>query len=126
MNTRAIADEYRLAHWAQIVRERQESGLSIKTYCESAGFHENVYYYWQRKLREAACKELSKVQYETTSLQPAGFAEIRLAESPTLPIQSVVHQNQVRVDVAGVQITADCEYPIGMLTILIQGLRRPC
>jgi hypothetical protein len=126
MNTRAIAEEYRLTHWAQIVRERQKSGLSIKTYCESAGFHENVYYYWQRKLRETACRELSKVQSETTSLQPAGFTEIKLAESPTLPIQSVVHQSQVRVDIAGVLITADCEYPIGMLATLIQELRRPC
>ncbi len=58
MNTREIAVEYRLAHWAQIIRERQESGLSIKQFCENAGFHSNIYFYWQRKLREAACQEL--------------------------------------------------------------------
>ena len=126
MNTRAIAEEYRLAHWAQIVRERQENRLSIKAYCESAGIHENTYYYWQRKLREAACRELNKAQSETTSLQPVGFTEIKLAEPPALPIQAVARQNQVRVDVAGVQVTAGSEYPIGMLAVLVQGLRRPC
>jgi hypothetical protein len=54
INTREIAKEYRLAHWSQIMRERSESGLSIKAYCERAGMHQNVYHYWQRKLREAA------------------------------------------------------------------------
>ena len=68
MNTRTIAAEYRLAHWAGIMRERQESGLSIRAFCEKAGFHENIYFYWQRKLREAACKGLiGNVQNETTA-----------------------------------------------------------
>ncbi|WP_337999084.1 IS66 family insertion sequence element accessory protein TnpA, partial [Desulforamulus hydrothermalis] len=59
MNTREIAAEYRLAHWAQIVRRKNESGLSIKAFCASEGFRENTYYYWQRKLREAACEQLT-------------------------------------------------------------------
>ena len=58
MNTREIAAEYRLSHWAQIIKERQASGLSVKQYCKDAGFHENIYFYWQRKLREAACEQL--------------------------------------------------------------------
>ena len=62
MNTREIAEEYRLSHWAEKMRERQELGLSIKAYCAQQGFHENVYYYWQRKLREAACTELAAKQ----------------------------------------------------------------
>jgi putative transposase len=57
MDTNAIAAEYRMAHWSGIIQEQQESGLSIKAYCKAAGFHENSFYYWQRKLREAACTE---------------------------------------------------------------------
>jgi len=53
-NTREMAAEYRLAHWAQVMQERNESGMSIKAYCESVGLHQNVYHYWQRKLRVAA------------------------------------------------------------------------
>jgi putative transposase len=56
INTREIAAGYRLGHWAEIVRERSESGLTIKAFCESAGLHENTYFYWQRKLRESACE----------------------------------------------------------------------
>ena len=57
INTRKIAAEYRLSHWAQIMKERSISGMSIKAYCESIGIHENIYYYWQKKLREAAIVE---------------------------------------------------------------------
>lgn len=46
MQTREIASEYRLAHWSQVMRERRESGLSIKAFCQASGFHPNVYYYW--------------------------------------------------------------------------------
>jgi putative transposase len=58
VNTREIAAEYRLSHWAGIMQERNESGMSIRSYCKSIGLHENVYHYWQRKLREAACTDL--------------------------------------------------------------------
>ena len=102
MNTRNIAEEFRLSHWAGIMRERQESGLSIKAFCKSSGFHENVYFYWQRKLREAACKGLiGNAQSETTaagkSLIPseaprAGWVTVSEAAEPAkkeevLPIE---------------------------------------
>ena len=54
MNTRGIAAEYRLSHWAQVVRDRSQKGLSIRAYCGETGIYENTYFYWQRKLREAA------------------------------------------------------------------------
>ena len=56
VNTREIAEEYRIGHWAQIMRDRSASGMSIKAYCDSIGIHPNRYFYWQRKLREAAIK----------------------------------------------------------------------
>ena len=58
MNTRKVAEEYRLAHWAQILKERHESGLSNRAFCEQTGIKEKTYYYWQRKLRETICLEL--------------------------------------------------------------------
>ena len=58
MNTRKVAAEFRLAHWSQVMNERKQSGLSIRTFCEQTGIKEKTYYYWQRKLREAVCLEL--------------------------------------------------------------------
>ena len=80
MNTREIAEEYRLSHWSEKMRERQELGLSIKAYCEQQGFHENVYYYWQRKLLKAACTELA-VKGQGGGLVPNGWTQLTVAEA---------------------------------------------
>ncbi len=58
INTNELAAEYRLGHWAQIIQERIESGLSIRAYCVKMDIHENTYFYWQRKLRESVCTEI--------------------------------------------------------------------
>ena len=104
MNTRKIASEYRLSQWAEILRERGASGQSIKEFCKTAGFHENVYYYWQRKLREAACEELAaRAQTEAvkgeTSLVPRGWTICETAEPATSGKALVVEIGAYRVRV---------------------------
>jgi transposase-like protein len=39
--------------WSGIIRDRTESGLNVREFCEREGICENTYYYWQRKLRES-------------------------------------------------------------------------
>jgi hypothetical protein len=130
MNTRKIAAEYRLAHWAQIMREKKESGLSIKAFCERAGFHENVYFYWQRKLREAVCEQIVEIRGEmppTAALTPRGFAEVKLADPPQqLACRGKARYSEIRVEVAGMLITADDAYPASQLSELLRGLMMPC
>jgi putative transposase len=87
IDTREIASEYRLAHWAGMIKERAESGLTVKAFCESAGVHPNSYFYWQRKLREAAC---AKMPEAVTSPTPCGWTAAIPAVanvSGTLPIE---------------------------------------
>jgi len=79
VNTREIAEEYRLSHWAVIMREQSESGLSIKAYCKQIGISTNTYHYWQKKLRLAACEKLSTVP------QPSGvFTQVALTTAVTV------------------------------------------
>jgi len=124
MNTKAIKEEYRLAHWAGIISERRGSGLSIKAYCKNAGFHSNIYYYWQRKLREAACEELGKAGSEESSITPVSFTEVKLVKSPwnNAHPASTLH-SQVSIEAAGVRITAGEEYPADKLAALLRELR---
>jgi len=126
MNTRYIAEEHRLSHWAGIMRDRAESGLSIRAYCENAGFHENNYYYWQRKLREAACEELARIHEKPTSLMPAGFMEVKLAEGDALQSASGSPLSQVCIETSGVRITAGVEYPADKLVALVREVKLPC
>ena len=75
INTREIAAEYRLVHWARIMQEQKASGQSIKEYCRATGFHPNKYYYWQRKLRAAACDGLSTI-VEQKAIAPSGWVAV--------------------------------------------------
>jgi len=121
MNTRQITEEYRLTHWAGIMRERQASGLSVKAFCETAGFHENVYYYWQRKLREAACGHLAEATRQ--SLPTPGFAEVRMEQ---LPLAEATQISRICLEVGRIRITTDSAYPADKLATLIRELSRPC
>ena len=55
----AVRDEYRLQGWAEIIRERQASGLTNKEFCAQRGITEKTYYYWLRKVREAAAETVA-------------------------------------------------------------------
>lgn len=55
----AVRDEYRLQGWAEIIRERQASGLTNKEFCAQRGITEKTYYYWLRKEREAAAETVA-------------------------------------------------------------------
>lgn len=83
MNTRDVAAEYRMTHWAQVMQERAERRISIRLYCEEAGIHENTYFYWQRKLREAACSETQSAgMVKGSSYVPQGWATLRVKDEP--------------------------------------------
>lgn len=118
MNTREIAAEYRLSHWARLIRERSESGLSIKTFCKNAGLHENVYYYWQRRLREAACEELALRNGTAMAAAPA-FAEVRLPRETTR-----TGALTVRLDGAEIEIGNDASP--SLVEIVLRTLKTQC
>jgi len=121
MNTRKIAAEYRLKHWADIMSERQESGLSVKAFCENAGIHENTYFYWQRRLREAACNDMSRI-----ALMPSGFMEVKLAEPAVISPSATTSSGQISIEGTGVRIMAGSEYPADKLVALLREVVRSC
>jgi transposase-like protein len=101
------------------MRERKESGLTIKAYCEQVGLHENTYYYWQRKLRQTVCEHLIEQAEspETTSIVPQRFMEVRLQQEIST---DTVHQ--LHIEAAGVQITTDSAYPVDRLAALLRAM----
>ena len=127
MNTRYIAEEYRLSHWAQIMGKRIESGLTIKAFCKEAGFHENAYYYWQRKLRAAACEQLALKQPET-GLTQTSFAEVKLNDVQKSQTQNTkaVMRGSINIEISGVKITTDSTYPPEQLACLLRELVGQC
>ena len=129
MNTRGIAAEYRLSHRTQIIRERSESGQSIKAFCENAGIRENTYFYWQKKLREAACEQLAAMEEGSTQtgLVRTGFAEMRFQENQRqMPYTEAAWHGNLTIEIPSMKITADGAYPTAKLTYLLRELVRGC
>ena len=58
-----------------MLRQRKESGLSVKEWCREQGLAEHIYYYRLRKLRQAACTALEQAQ-------PVQLTEVPLAPKP--------------------------------------------
>ena len=119
MKTREIAEEYRLSHWAGIMQERQASGLSIKAFCKNAGFHENAYYYWQRKLREAAVTELTE-RNPGKELIPVGWTRVSPTENRT---ENAISEGSLAIDINGCRITVNNEISSELIVKVCRALK---
>lgn len=97
--------------------------MNIKDFCEHIGICGNTYFYWQRRVRAAACEMLA----ETPDEPKPGFAQVKLIEAPNQPaIPEEAPPCQICVEAAGVKITANGAYPTDKLASLFKELVRPC
>lgn len=101
MDTQKVATEYRMSQWAQVIQERQNSGQSVKDFCEANGLNRNTYFYWQRKLRETACTVLSTSK-ESKGVVPGGW--IQLSPEPERCVKEVLD-----IEIGGCHITVTNE-----------------
>ncbi len=117
MDTREVAAEYRLAQWAQTIQARVQSGQSIKEFCASSGISRNAYFYWQRKLREGACAELTGKGVESkNSLVPGGWARLESVE----PDQD---EAAVTIDIGSCRVSVTAETDPELLAMVCRVLK---
>ena len=79
MKISEVKQEYQLQEWSGMLRQRKESGLSVKDWCLEQGISEHSYYYRLRRLRQMACTALEQAQ------------PLQLAEVPLAPKQEESH-----------------------------------
>lgn len=122
MDSRKVTQEVRLRQWSELVREQKNSGQSIKSWCEDRGIPRQQYFYWQRKLREAACALIQREAPETHP--PKGWSLCASAASPEMlkanPSSGMAEQ--VCLEVKGVRLLAGRDYPVEALARLIREL----
>ncbi|WP_144029028.1 IS66 family insertion sequence element accessory protein TnpA, partial [Paenibacillus rigui] len=58
MQTLEMRNRYRLQQWTEIIRDCRSSGQTVVRWCAEHGVSVKSYYYWLRKVREAACESL--------------------------------------------------------------------
>ena len=54
MNTKLATRQVRLNEWAAIIKDCRASDKKVDVYCEQHGLSRDAYYYWLRKVEEAA------------------------------------------------------------------------
>lgn len=68
--------QFRMAQWMKLIKEYQNSGLSVKAWCRQNGVKESAYYYWLKKIRKEACAQLPAVQPK--GQKPVEFAKLQV------------------------------------------------
>jgi len=100
LDTREVARNYRLSQWTQIVRECRGSGQTISTWCEDHNIDPKKYYYWLKKVREAACEALPALSSGNGSIIPVDVPAQKVdsvaADSPSADI--VLHLGSVTME----------------------------
>ena len=77
-----MRNRYRLQQWTEIIRDCRSSGQTVVRWCADHEVNVKSYYYWLRKVREAACE----------SLPPSPSPN----ESTLVPVPSSLRTNPLR------------------------------
>lgn len=99
MDTQKAVADYRLSRWAKVLQARRDSGQSIKDFCQTSGISRNAYFYWQKKLRNLACAELTKTENHK-DLVPSGWVQLNEGQPQ--------HVNEsLDIEIKGCHVTVD-------------------
>jgi len=90
-----------LAQWAQIIKQRTDSGLCVKEFCENNQISKDAYYYWQNQLRQKATDEISKAEHPN-AIAPRGWMQL----TPTAPEQRTTSAT-LDIEINGCLVKAD-------------------
>ena len=81
-----VKNQYRLEQWTRLIQDCQSSGMRVDDWCEANGVTHHAYYYWLRKVRKAACQDLSVTSKMESS---AHFQQLEV-QAPTANTQAAV------------------------------------
>ena len=69
-----VKKEIKLAQWAEMVRQRNESGLTVTDWCKENGINLKTYYYRLKRVRQAVCSEMER--HDIVPVEPIAGTEI--------------------------------------------------
>ena len=105
MDTKLATKQIRLREWAEIIKDCKSSGLKVDDYCSQNSLSRDAYYYWLRKVKEAALLQAGFVEMPAARSVPSGF----------------VPQMQIQVDDIGIGINKDT--PVELISTVLGVIR---
>ena len=110
MDIKLATIQIRTKQWASIIQDCRSSGLKVDDYCEQHSLLRNAYYYWQRKVKEAAFSQAGFVEIQ---------AETGLADSPS----GSPFFPQIVLSVNGVSVGINQDTPMPLLSQVLEVIR---
>lgn len=77
MSVKQLTDEINIQKWSALIEERRNSGMKVIEWCKSRGFTKHQYYYWQKKICDSVCNNLSIIKETKNTSNIPAFEEIR-------------------------------------------------
>lgn len=103
--------------------------MGVNAFCQAHGIKRHQYFYWQKKLREMACEQMEEANTASfeKSLAVPRFAQVRLAEKAAPhEWKEPTSTGYLRIEVGGLAVIADRDYPLDKLAALLQELGGIC
>ena len=73
----------RINEWRQLIHERQQSGESVRAWCQQNGIRESSYYSWLRIIREEALRETENRSGALVRVEPEKLAVETVSPQPS-------------------------------------------
>jgi len=100
MDSTILTQQVKLQQWSEIFQMRKASGLTITKYCRENSIQPSKYYYWLKRVRQAACDQLPAAKSKLANpIVPVTFEEpLASLKSDTCPTYAM------RITMSGVSI----------------------
>ena len=94
-----LKHEVTAQRWAALIKERMDSGMTIKEWCQERNIKESQYYYWLKMLRK---EEIGSGKLEQ---QASPFVELPVVcRKPQAPLQggvaAIIRKGDISIEVA--------------------------
>ncbi len=80
-----VTHEVRMENWKSVIEQcsSRPEGMTVRAWLEEQGISEKTYYYWQRKVRQAAYEQMQRAALPTVAGETGvAFAEISVPQEP--------------------------------------------
>lgn len=96
--------------WRSLVSEQEESGQSVAAFCSARELPESQFYYWKKRVREAAQPQFVEVRVGKPAMSPRGSGaglgppiEVRLGNGRSLLVGPEFDASHLRALLAVVE-----------------------
>lgn len=97
MNTQIVAKRLRHQSWMEDYARQQESGLTVKAWCDQEGMLTKTFYYRLRVIREEACSLMSSERCSEKASTTQEFVKVNLPQE--------TDRNGIRIKLANAEIS---------------------